>query len=241
MPREAASSLPALGRGGGVGLLAREKSGRAAATVRKRNAPLAPLARPGGQGGHFRTVVAVRTDSRRGAVRGRRATKRIARLARRTQAARLDRANSGAQMVFRAVARVAPPGQGGMGLATPRSGFSGHWRASRSPGKGGHSLVTPRSGAPLPSRLRRARPRGAQRGTVRPARRRCPQGAGPKAGGRRRSRQGRVGEAQPLGGHARRSRAMDWPPWGPAFGVSLRAGRTNSTSCRLIRGNSLKT
>lgn len=97
---------PPWGGAGGVGLSAREKSGRAAATDRKRNAPLAPLARPGGQGGHFRSVAEVRTDSRSGADRGRRATKRAARLARRTQATRLDRGTTGEKVFFRPLARL---------------------------------------------------------------------------------------------------------------------------------------
>lgn len=180
MPREAASSLPALGRGGGGGLLANEKSGRACATNRKRNAPLAPLARPGGQGGHFRFVVQVRTDSRSGADRGRRATKREARLARRTQATRLDREKACRKVVFRAVARFARGRQGDGGLATTRSGIRRLAPQARAPSH--------RQGArdAAVQAARGAQPQGSRGGT--PCAGEAPLAPGRRPGGRRRRR-----------------------------------------------------
>lgn len=94
------SSLPALGRGGAVGLLAREQSRRAAGSDWKEMPPLRPSPGRGDKGGISSRGQWCAWIARSAAVRCRRATKRAVRLARRWQAARLDREQARTRTIF---------------------------------------------------------------------------------------------------------------------------------------------
>ncbi len=222
MPREAASSLLALGRGGGVGLLAREKSGRAAATVRKRNAPLAPLARRGDKGGISGQLL------RCGRIPGAGPT-----------AADVPQS---AQRDWRGGRRP----RGSIERTSAARWFSEPWRASRATGRGLEASRR-RAAAFVASRRRRvltAIGRGPVMRPSRPRGGRSPRGRGaarPARGRRHRRRAGGRGEAAsppfefipPLAGGHECPRAVDAAP---AYGQGRPwvGARTESTYPQVV-------